>query len=67
VVWVGGEPERLSSFGRVLTPMEIFSEHIRLQTGSSASSWGWSSCCAVEQRVTDPDGGRRRDVDRLSA
>jgi len=47
--------------------MEIFSEHIRLQTGSSASSWGWSSCCAVEQRVTDPDGGRRRDVDRLSA
>ncbi|WP_381568583.1 hypothetical protein [Streptomyces eurythermus] len=40
-----------SSFGRVFTRVLIFSEKIRLQTGSSASSWDWSSCCAVEQRA----------------
>lgn len=40
-----------SSFGRVFTRVLIFSEKIRLQTGSSASSWLCNSCCAVEQRA----------------
>ncbi len=40
-----------SNFGLVFTRVEIFSEKIRLQTGSSASSWLWSSCWAVEQRA----------------
>jgi hypothetical protein len=40
-----------SSSGRVLIRVEIFSEKIRLQTGSSAASWEASSCWAVEQRA----------------
>lgn len=40
-----------SSWGRVLMQVEIFSEKIRLQTGSSAASCEASSCWAVDQRA----------------